>query len=56
MNDVLLHKCSNSQCHYISHVIRDVYEIGDNKRKRSEITDTELWHMQLGHISVRRLT
>ena len=38
------------------HAIRDVYEIGDNKRKRSDITDTELWHMRLGHIGVRRLT
>ena len=29
---------------------------GINKRKWSEINNTELWHMRLGHIGVRRLT
>ena len=56
MDDFLLHKCSNLHGHYILYAIRDVYDIGNNKHKRSDITDTELWHMRLGHIGVRRLT
>ena len=48
--------CPNQHGHYVLQTSRDILNIGINKRKWSEINNTELWHMRLGHIGVRRLT
>ena len=48
--------CPNQHGHYILQTSRDILNTGINKRKWSDINNTELWHMRLGHIGVRRLT
>ena len=43
--------------HYVLTKSHNVFNIEKSKRKRSgEINNTELWHMRLGHIDIKRLT
>ena len=48
--------CPNEHGHYILRTSQDIFNTGINKRKQSDINNTELWHMRLGHIGVKRLT
>ena len=52
----LLCECVLYNGHYVLETSRDIFNVLENKRKRSETNDTELWLMRLGHIGIRRLS
>ena len=57
MFDVLLTECQLINGHYILDTIRNVMNVqGSTSDSAQALNDTELWHMRLGHIGVRRLT
>ena len=48
--------CPNEHGHYTLHTSKYILNIGINKRSLSVVNNTELWHMRLSHIGLKRLT
>ena len=55
--NVLVVTCPMVDSHYILNANRNVFNVESSKRIRSSaLNNTELWHMRLGHIGIKRLT